>query len=132
MLCWQHSTTFLQVDLVFALADSSMSQTIALAPTAPTQRKRPPNLTPDQRKAVTQRSREAAARLEADLSEWYDGAVEFSKTLSERHGKKADYYLRLMFSGAARVRNSRKPSAFNAWGHHLAKNAHEGKLQKTQ
>lgn len=102
---------------------SRLSDVITLRPTAPVQRRKAPTLTKDQRLEMTKNSHETAARLEADLSAWYDSAVSYSKDLASKYGKKSDHYLRHMFSGAGKIRATRKPNAFNAWGHQLVKDA---------
>ncbi|EMD35107.1 hypothetical protein CERSUDRAFT_97023 [Gelatoporia subvermispora B] len=90
---------------------------------APAPKRSAPSLTKGQRIEIAQRSRDAAARLEGDLTRWYDNSVAYLEELSRCYGKKSDHYLRLMFMGATKTRTARKPNAFNAWGHKLAQEA---------
>ncbi|EMD37548.1 hypothetical protein CERSUDRAFT_94550 [Gelatoporia subvermispora B] len=105
---------------------SSLNAMITVTANPPTKRQhQAPTLTSEQRKEKALASRQKANNIEADIDEWYRNAVHFSEVLSAKYGKKADYYLHAMFSGAANVHNSRKPNAYNAWGHKLAKEARE-------
>ncbi|TFK80111.1 hypothetical protein K466DRAFT_605606 [Polyporus arcularius HHB13444] len=66
-------------------------------------------------------SKEKHEAIDQAIGAWYDTAVELSEDLSRRYGNKADYYLRRMFSGGASMQKARKPTAYNAWAHTLAK-----------
>ncbi|OBZ74356.1 hypothetical protein A0H81_05685 [Grifola frondosa] len=75
--------------------------------------------------AITKKNCDKQAELDAEIKQWFDDAVALLKHLSDKFGKNADYYLNQMFSGALRLRNSRQPNAYNAWSHHIAKEANE-------
>ncbi|RDX41193.1 hypothetical protein OH76DRAFT_1489686 [Lentinus brumalis] len=86
---------------------------------------------PVQRKAVVAsggdntkkqaRTKEKNEAVEKALMTWYDDAQGLANRLSEEHGNKPEYYLRLMFTGGQSLQKSRGPNAYNAWTHNLAK-----------
>ncbi|KAH9947991.1 hypothetical protein B0H21DRAFT_821343 [Amylocystis lapponica] len=98
---------------------------VAVRPIASNSRRKAPQLSLEQRKEMIAKSQAKHANLEADLAKWYEDSVTFSRTLSEKYGKKPDHYLNLMFTGGVKLGSKRKANAFNAWSHHLAEEAKE-------
>ncbi|GBE84395.1 hypothetical protein SCP_0603740 [Sparassis crispa] len=118
-------------DLYASQTTGSAFQTspgVATRPIAPAKCRIPPRVASSVLKDMVNKSQEKTAALEADLTKWYDDAVTYSKTLSDKYGKKSEYYLHMMFTGGASLQNRRKTTAFNSWSHHLAKTANEGVL----
>ncbi|OBZ67744.1 hypothetical protein A0H81_12133 [Grifola frondosa] len=100
--------------------------TVTLAkPNVPAKRKIPPTLSRERRREIAEDSRQKKAQITADIQKWYDDAVTYSNDLSEKYGKKPDHYFNLMFSGGTKAGDNRKPNAYNAWVHHIAKEVNE-------
>ncbi|KAH9929137.1 hypothetical protein B0H21DRAFT_826223 [Amylocystis lapponica] len=99
---------------------------VAARPVAPASRRKAPQLSTEQRKAMAAKSQAKQADLQADILSWYEDTTKYSKTLAEKYGKKPEFYLHLMFSGGVKLQSKRKPNAFNAWSRRLAQEANEG------
>ncbi|KAI9065182.1 hypothetical protein FKP32DRAFT_1671419 [Trametes sanguinea] len=106
---------------------------IVARPIAPRERRSAPSQTREQRleAAATRRVREE--QIDKEIMAWYDATQALAKDLSNRFpGKKADYYLNIMFSGALKQGKTREPSAFNAWLHLRAKENADGSVNIAQ
>lgn len=101
------------------------SAIVAARPILPTKRKAVA-ATDGERNLAIARTRAKQDAIDDDLSSFWDYAKTLSTQMSQKYGKKPDYYLRLMFSGGASMQKAREPSAYNAWSHNLAKEANEG------
>ncbi|CDO68793.1 hypothetical protein BN946_scf184805.g2 [Trametes cinnabarina] len=90
--------------------------------------KRPqrPALTAEQREEAAARRRIKQGSLEEDIAGWYSETVAFADSLSTRYGNTRDHYVNMMFKSPDKLRAAeRKPNAYNAFLHHLAKEAKE-------
>ncbi|CDO74658.1 hypothetical protein BN946_scf184832.g2 [Trametes cinnabarina] len=88
----------------------------------PTQRTTGPSLSHEQRAQAAAARKVKQATIEEDIEGWYNDTVAFAEDLSGRFGSTPEHYLNMMFSGIFKLRaTQRKPSAYNAWVHHLSK-----------
>ncbi|KAJ2981533.1 hypothetical protein NUW54_g10860 [Trametes sanguinea] len=96
---------------------------IVARPIQPAPRRQAPVLSSEQRSEIAAVRRLKQASVDEDIQGWYDDSVAFATTLATRFGRDSDYYLNMMFSGATKLRvgGRRKPNAYNAYLHHLAK-----------
>ncbi|OSD00279.1 hypothetical protein PYCCODRAFT_1469608 [Trametes coccinea BRFM310] len=112
-------TPFSMIDFVTSLT----SFLIVARPIQPAPRRQAPVLSSEQRSEIAAARRLKQASVDEDIQGWYDDSVAFATTLATRFGRDSDYYLNMMFSGATKLRvgGRRKPNAYNAYLHHLAK-----------
>ncbi|PIL26612.1 hypothetical protein GSI_11306 [Ganoderma sinense ZZ0214-1] len=78
-------------------------------------------LTEAQRAIMARSAADRNEQVESAIAEVYRFAESKAQYLSETCGHKSDYYLRLIFSGGVSLQKKRKPNAYNAWSHQLAK-----------
>ncbi|PIL35236.1 hypothetical protein GSI_03026 [Ganoderma sinense ZZ0214-1] len=78
-------------------------------------------LTEAQRANMARSAADRNEQVESTIAEVYRFAESKAQYLSQTCGHKPDYYLRLIFSGGASLQKKRKPNAYNAWSHQLAK-----------
>ena len=85
-------------------------------------------MTEAQRAEAARRTTDRNDQVEATIREVYEFAQTKADELSQTCGKKADYYLRLMFSGGEKLGKGRRVNPYNAWAHQLAKDKNGGAL----
>ena len=84
-------------------------------------------LTQEDREAMSVRSRERNEIVDAAIDKFVAYADTVANELSVQCGNKPEYYRRLLFTGGSSRQKERKPNAYNAWVHHLAKEHNAGK-----
>ncbi|KAL7284498.1 hypothetical protein ACG7TL_001789 [Trametes sanguinea] len=95
---------------------------IVPAPIQRAKRTQVPSLSREQRAEATAARKVKQASVEEDIEGWYNDTLAFAEDLSARFGSTPEHYLNMMFSGMHKLRSvQRKPNAYNAWLHHLAK-----------
>ena len=88
-------------------------------------------LSEEQRAEMARRNSDRNDRVEATIKEVYAFAEARAQYLAETCGHKADYYMRLIFSGGTSLQKTRKPNPYNAWSHQLAKDKNAGEFYST-
>nr|VWO95711.1 HTH lysR-type domain-containing protein [Ganoderma boninense] len=83
-------------------------------------------LTEAQRAEAARRAADRNEQVETTIRQVYEFAEMKANELSQTCGKKADYYLRLMFTGGEKLGKGRKVNPYNAWSHQLAKDKNAG------
>ncbi|KAL1945833.1 hypothetical protein VTO73DRAFT_1835 [Trametes versicolor] len=101
---------------------------VTARPNVRPKRKEAPKISAAQRAEMQVAQNTKQAGLQEDLAHWYAEAEALAVRLSDKYGRKSEHYMTLMFSGGHKITAERKPNAYNAWSHHLAKSVNEGEL----
>ncbi|KAL7279279.1 hypothetical protein ACG7TL_007120 [Trametes sanguinea] len=90
----------------------------------PMEKRARPQQTQEQREEAAARTRAKQASVEAEIVTWYSDSITLAESLSTRFGNTPEHYVNMMFKSPDKLRAAaRKPNPYNAFLHHLAKEA---------
>ncbi|KIJ30839.1 hypothetical protein M422DRAFT_267547 [Sphaerobolus stellatus SS14] len=89
-------------------------------PQLPYERRKPPTLSTEARKANAEKATQKEAVLHDDVGQLLASVNKRIKELSEKHSKKEEYFRMRLYLTSKAEKQTRKESTYNAFLHHVA------------